>query len=132
MYWVNLANFNLFNFSSLQFFFSFLDTSELFPPMRITHLLRNLMNLTASQMFVSLVTVAARNKRRRTRRQDLFIPCMLMISADTYLNIILNMNQTHVLFTCISAGKTSPAVWCIYTSNISLASPSLLPFFFVF
>lgn len=48
---------------------------------------------------------------------------MLMISADTYLNIILNMNQTHVLFTCISAGKTSPAAFGVFTHQTSASLP---------
>lgn len=37
--------------------------------------------------------------------------------------------STHVLFTCMPAGKASPALWQIYTSNISHAS---LLFFYVF
>lgn len=41
---------------------------------------------------------------------------MLIISADTYLNIALNMNQAHVLFTCISAGKTSRGAFTHQTS----------------
>lgn len=55
---------------------------------------------------------------------------MLMISADTYLNIIPDMNQTLVLFTCIPAGKTSPAVCGVFTYQTSPLLPHLcFPFF---
>lgn len=46
-----------------------------------------------------------------------------------YLNTILNMRRAHVLFTCISAGKTSPAVWGVFTHQTSPPFPvSAFPF----
>lgn len=60
---------------------------------------------------------------------------MLMITADTYLNIILNMNQKLMCYLpAFQQGKTSPAVRAVFTHQTSPTdlSAQVSSFFFCF
>lgn len=77
------------------------------------------------QLFVT----KAGNKRQKKAEDNMINSFSVMISADTYLNIFLNMKtNSWVIYLHFHWENITGCVWCIYTSNISPAVSLLFLF----